>query len=102
MIPATGPRTAAYPPSHPKMKVLWSASSFQGIIAIPRKQVITPPVLNDIRRGHRFEKSFAGDTTFAPIFTFSVASKIASKDNTTANGEWNRLNNWTGSQIAVP
>jgi hypothetical protein len=37
-------------------------------------------------RGHKLEKSFAGETTLAPIFTFSVASKIASNEITTATG----------------
>ena len=66
------------------------------------KQVITPPVRKLIRLGHKFEKSFAGDTTLAPMFTFKVASRIAINEITTAMGEWNRLSNCTGSQIAVP
>src|SRR6516225_4413792 len=102
MIPATGPSTAAYPPSQPKMNVLWLASSFQGIMAIPMKQVITPPILKEMRRGQRLEKSLAGETTFAPILTFNVARRIASKEIITAAGEWKRLNSCTGSQIADP
>ena len=70
------------------------------MMAIPMKQVITPPILKLIRRGHRFEKSFAGETTFAPMFTFNVASRMAIKDTTTATGEWKRLKSCTGSQIA--
>src|SRR5713226_9539350 len=102
MIPATGPSTAAYPPSQPKMNVLWLASSFQGIMATPMKQVMTPPVLNEILRGQRLEKSLAGETTLAPIFTFNVASRMANNEITTATGEWKRLRIWTGSQMAVP
>jgi len=37
-------------------------------MTIPIKQVITPPVLKLILRGHRLEKSFAGETTLAPMF----------------------------------
>ncbi len=62
-------------------------SSFHGISAIPMKQVIMPPVRKLIFRGHRFEKSLAGETTLAPIFTFNVASRIASSEITTATGE---------------
>ena len=53
-------------------------------------------------RGHRLEKSFAGETTLAPILTFSVASRIANSEMMTATGEWKRLSSCTGSQIAVP
>ncbi len=53
------------------------ASSFHGHIASPRNPVINPPVRKLISRGYRFEKSFDGDTTFAPIFTFSVATSTA-------------------------
>src|SRR3954470_22411286 len=102
MIPATGPRTAAYPPSQPKIKVRWFASNFHGIMATPAKQVITPPTLKVIRFGHKLEKSLAGETTFAPIFTFRVASRRARREITTATGEWKRLRSCTGSQIAEP
>ena len=54
---------------------------------MPMKQVMTPPVRKLIPRGHRFEKSFAGETTFAPMLTFSVASRIATSEITTATGE---------------
>src|SRR5437763_15926239 len=69
---------------------------------MPIKQVIMPPVRKLIRRGHRLEKSFAGETTLAPMFTLSVASRIAINEITTATGEGNRLSNCTGSQIAAP
>ena len=51
------------------------------------KQVITPPIRKLIFLGHKLEKSLAGETTFAPIFTFNVASKIANNEMTTATGE---------------
>src|SRR5262249_31816785 len=100
MIPATGPRTAAYPPSHPKMNVLWLASSFQGIMATPMKQVITPPSLNEIFFGQRLEKSLAGGTTLAPMFTLRVARRIASSEIAPATGQGKGLSGCPGPQIA--
>ena len=43
-------------------------------MATPMKQVIIPPVRKLIRDGHRFEKSLAGETTFAPMLTTALAS----------------------------
>src|SRR5205085_10949336 len=71
-------------------------------MATPTKHVITPPSLKEIRFGQRLEKSLAGETTFAPMLTFNVASKTASREITTATAEWKRLSSWTGSQIAAP
>src|SRR6266852_4300835 len=56
------------------------ARSFQGIIAIPSRPVIKPPVLNEIRRGERLAKSFAGLTTFAAILTERVAIPTPSRE----------------------
>ncbi len=39
-----------------------------------------PPILKLIRRGHRFEKSFAGETTLAATFTFSVVDETAARN----------------------
>jgi hypothetical protein len=52
------------------------ASSFHGIIKMPTTPVISPPILNEIARGARLAKSFAGLTTFAAMFTDSVAIPI--------------------------
>src|SRR5260370_30342117 len=91
-------------------------SSFQDIIATPISRVINPPVLNEIRLGERFAKSFAGLTTLAAIFTESVAIPTPSSERRAtrprtaaeaikgcdcpASGEaevsWERMN--TGSQ----
>ncbi len=54
---------------------------------MPMKQVNTPPIRKLIFRGQRLEKSFAGDTTLAPMLTFRVASNIANKETITATGE---------------
>ena len=55
--------------------------------AMPMKQVMMPPVRKLIPRGHRLEKSLAGETTLAPILTLSVANRIATSEITTATGE---------------
>ena len=49
------------------------ASSFQGIIMIPMMPVMRPPVLKLMYFGERFAKSLAGLTTFAAMFTDTVA-----------------------------
>ncbi len=49
----------------------------------------------------QIRKSFAGETTFAATFTFSVASSSASMATTTATG-FQRVITTTGSQIAPP
>src|SRR6202158_3960860 len=56
------------------------ARSFQGIIAIPSSPVSVPPVLNEIRRGERLAKSFAGLTTFAAMLTERVAIPTPSRE----------------------
>jgi len=49
-------------------------------------QVIKPPRGKLIRRGERFEKSLAGETTFAATLTLSVAMSRAIIARTTAKG----------------
>ncbi len=49
--------------------------NFQGIIRIPIRAVISPPVTYEIRFGFRLEKSLDGETTFAAIFVVSLRSK---------------------------
>ena len=60
--------------------------SFHGIIASPSKPVIKPPVRKLINPGARFEKSFDGETTFAPMFTLSVAINSATSASRAASG----------------
>src|SRR5712692_6584716 len=43
------------------------------MIAMPTRPAINPPVLNEMKRGARFEKSLAGLTTLAAMFTEIVA-----------------------------
>ena len=59
-----------------------SARSLHGI----RRIVMTPPFL--MRRGHKLE--FAGETTFAPILTLSVASRIAIREKSPTR-PWKQL-----------
>jgi len=59
-------------------------------MAIPMKQVRMPPVRKLIFLGHRFEKSFAGETTFAPMLTFNVASRIAMSEIIDTNHDTTR------------
>src|SRR5690349_21071483 len=40
---------------------------------MPAMPVMSPPVRNEIHFGKAFAKSFAGETTFAAMFTASVA-----------------------------
>src|SRR5260370_35557818 len=47
---------------------------------MPSRPVIRPPVLNEIRRGERLAKSFAGLTTFAAILTERVAIPTPSRE----------------------
>ena len=51
-----------------------SARSFQGCIRMPRRPVMSPPVLNAMSRGKAFAKSLAGETTLAAMFTARVAT----------------------------
>src|SRR5262245_20972476 len=80
MIPAIGPSSAEYPISQLKMYISARERSFHGMIAMPRRPVIRPPVLNEISRGARFAKSFAGLTTLAAMFTETVATPTPSRD----------------------
>ena len=44
---------------------------------------MSPPVRNEMRRGARLEKSFAGDTTLAAMFIASVAMTAVSSATAT-------------------
>ncbi len=61
-----------------------------------------PPVLNEIFRGMRFAKPFAGLTTLAAIFVERVATVNAIRAMTTAVVEPSLPTSSTGSQIALP
>src|SRR5688572_10302411 len=73
MIPAMGPSRAEYPINQLKMYASALDNSLQGRMAIPRRPVTRPPVLNEMWRGERLAKSLAGLTTFAAMFTEMVA-----------------------------
>ena len=55
--------------------------SFHGIINIPIRPVISPPVLKLMYFGAKLAKSFAGLTTFAAIFTEIVAIAIPKRES---------------------
>ena len=61
-----------------------------------------PPVRNEIFSGATFEKSFAGETTFAARFVVSVAIVSANIETSTAIGPPTRASSATGSQITFP
>ena len=69
---------------------------------MPIMQVMMPPVLNDIFRGMRFAKPFAGLTTFAAMFVERVATVNAINAMTTAVVEPSLPMSTIGSQIALP
>src|SRR5687768_11645599 len=48
--------------------------SFHGKKRKPAIAVMRPPVLKEIFRGARFAMSFAGETTFAAMFTDTLAT----------------------------
>src|SRR5947207_532980 len=73
MMPAIGPSSAEYAMSHPMMP---TPTSFHGSMTAPAIAVISPPILNEIFRGARFAMSFAGDTTFAAMFTETLATAM--------------------------
>ncbi len=71
-------------------------------MAMPSSPVINPPVRKLMNRGSAFEKSLAGDTTFAATLTASVAITTENIANATTNGFVNLPTSCTGSQIAWP
>src|SRR5215467_1905463 len=101
-MPTMVRRKLEYLTRQPTMKFSCVPSNFHGCITRPMRQVITPPVLKLIRRGYKFEKSFAGDTIFAATFTFNVASTNAMIAMAIANGDPSFARTATGSQIGWP
>src|ERR1700747_1351080 len=71
-------------------------------MTMPIAQVIRPPVRKLMRRGERFEKSLAGETTLAATLTLSVAISKAIMARTTAKGLPRRARTATGFQSASP
>ena len=65
---------------------------------MPMKQVITPPVRKLIPRGQRFEKSLAGETTFAATLTARVATTTENIATPTTRGSLHLPISFTGSQ----
>src|SRR5208283_3275511 len=97
-----GPRKPEYVPSHPKMYPLGSARSLQGMIRIPIIPVITAPVLKLMSLGTVFEKSFAGDTVLAAMFTDKDATTRPTSARTRVMGLLNLPRSTAGSQMASP
>ena len=64
--------------------------------------MIRPPVLKLTYFGNALAKSFAGETTFAAIFTASVATTTVNIEMATTTGEVKRPTSCTGSQIDSP
>ena len=71
-------------------------------MARPRKPVMRPPVRKLMRFGARLEKSLEGETTLAPIFTLSVATRRATRASIAAKGWWNLPNSVMGDQMGSP
>src|SRR2546425_7634897 len=69
---------------------------------MPTAQVMRPPARKLMRRGERFEKSFAGETTLAATLTLSVAMSSAIMARTTAQELPRRARTATGFQSASP
>jgi len=78
------------------------SSTFHGMIRMPRPAVMSPPVRNEMRCGARFEKSLAGDTTFAARFVVSVATLSASMERRIVSGPPILPRSSTGSQTTPP
>ena len=76
--------------------------SFPGSIAIPTMPVMRPPVLKLIAPGLMLAKSFAGETTFAAMFTPRVATTTVNIATATSSRFSKRPTRSTGSQIASP
>ena len=74
----------------------------QGRMAMPRMPVMRPPVLKRIQRGNALEKSLAGETTLAAMFTASVATTTVNMETAMTTGARNCRANCIGSQIARP
>src|SRR5580765_2517572 len=72
------------------------------MITIPITAVMSPPVRNEMTRGARLLKSFAGDTTLAARLVVIVATVSAIIDSTTVNGPPILPSSSTGSQITLP
>ncbi len=71
-------------------------------MAMPIRPVSRPPVRKEMKRGKAFEKSLAGETTLAAMFTLKVATTMVNIAMATNA----RLSKWptrsTGSQMAFP
>ena len=73
----------------------------QGCSTMP-SPVMRPPVRKLMTRGSAFAKSLAGDTTFAAMFTASVATTTENIAMPTTSGCVNLPTSFTGSQIGAP
>ena len=71
-------------------------------MTIPISPVMSPPVRNEILRGARWEKSFAGETTFAAMFVARVAMQRATIDRMRTAGLLKRTSTSRGSQMVSP
>ncbi len=64
--------------------------------------VMIPPVTKLIRFGFRWEKSFAGETTFAAMLVCSCAASTMSAAKIIKTGPPIMVTSTTGSQTALP
>ena len=69
---------------------------------MPIRPVTRPPVRKLIQRGNALEKSFAGLTTLAAMFTDSVATTMVNMAMATSARLSKRPTRSTGSQMALP
>ncbi len=78
-MPATVP---SRPPTRPSQVKMYSSGvevSFHGMISTPTTPVISAPLRKLIRRGARLARSYAGETTFAAMFTEIVATSTVTR-----------------------
>ncbi len=78
-MPATVPSSPPTRPSHVKMYSSGVSVSFHGMITTPTTPVISAPVRKLISLGARFARSYAGETTFAAMFTETVATSTVTR-----------------------
>jgi len=71
-------------------------------MAMPMRPVRRPPVRKEIQRGNALEKSLAGLTTLAAMFTDKVATTMVNMAAATSARLWKWPTRSTGSQMALP
>lgn len=76
--------------------------SFHGMMTTPTTPVISAPVRKLMNFGARLARSYAGDTTFAAMFTEMVATSTVISANSSPKTLSVLAASSTGSQIAAP